>query len=376
MRGVGESNTVTSVAATGSTLTSSDLADRSLAQVARPYSPSWADRLTGWIDRLPGPAWLYYVGVSVALILIRAAAAWSDGSYAFGDFFPRHVLDAASVLYPLFVLHYLDNLAGTALSDFRPVLTSDDAGYENLRYQLTTMPARPVLVWSVIGLAFGLAQPLMLTEGQIQELKLYTSPAATGFDIGTSGLAWLFNAIFAYHTIRQLRLVSRIYTKHTNVNIFETGPLYTLSRVTALTAIAILLIAYLYSAVSGGWKIETAGDAMVAGSFNLGGLATFVWPLWGAHRLLQNEKAQRKRAVARRMEAITDELHSRLDSRDLKEMDRLKDGLDSLVIERSVLDKVSTWPWEPETARVMITAVLLPMILWVVTRILERFLGL
>ena len=345
-------------------------------QVARPYHPSWVDRLTDWIDRLPGPAWLYYAGLSVALILIRAAAAWSDGSYVFGDFFLRHVLDAASVLYFLFVLHYLDNLAGTALSDFRPVLKSDDAGYENLRYQLTTMPARPVLVWSVFGLVFGLAQPLMVTESQIQEFKLYTSPAATVFDLVTSGLAWMINAIFAYHTIHQLRLVSRIYTKHTNVNIFETGPLYTLSRVTALTAIAILLIAYLYSAVSGGWKIETAGDAMVAGSFNLGGLATFIWPLWGAHRLLQHEKTQRKRAVAQRMEAITDELHSRLDRRDLKEIDRLKDGLDSLVVERNVLDKVSTWPWEPETARAVVTAVLLPMIVWVVTRILERFLGL
>jgi hypothetical protein len=376
MPGVGKPNTATSVAATGSTLTSSDLAELSPAQAALPYSPSWMDRLTDWIDRLPGPAWLYYAGVSVALVLIRAAAAWSDGSYAFGDFFSRHVLDAVSVLYFLFVLHYLDNLAGTALSDFRPVLKSDDAGYETLRFQLTTMPARPVLVWSVFGLVFGLAQPLMITGSQIQEFKLYTSPAATVFDLGTSGLAWMINAIFAYHTIRQLRLVSRIYTVHTNVNIFETGPLYALSRVTALTAISILLITYFYADVSGGWRIETAGDAMVASFFTLGGFATFVWPLWGAHRLLQHEKAQRKGAVARRMEAITNELHSRLDRRDLKEMDRLKDGLDSLVVERSVLDKVSTWPWEPETARVVVTAVLLPMILWVVTRILERFLGL
>jgi hypothetical protein len=56
----------------------------------------------------------------------------------------------------------------------------------------------------------------------------------------------------------------------------------------------------------------------------------------------------------------------------LQGMDTLKDGLDGLVVERSVLDKVSTWPWEPETVRVVVTALLLPAVLWAITRVLER----
>jgi hypothetical protein len=29
----------------------------------RPYAPSWIDRLTAWVERLPGPSWLYYLGL-------------------------------------------------------------------------------------------------------------------------------------------------------------------------------------------------------------------------------------------------------------------------------------------------------------------------
>jgi hypothetical protein len=345
---------------------------------AQQYPPSWVDRFTDWVQRLPGPAWLFYLGVGLALTAIRAVAAWSDGSYAVGTFFPIHVLSGMSVVYWFFVLHYLDDRAGTALSDFRPVLAvgpeeTRDAGYERLRYQLTTMPARPVLIWSLVGLVFGVVnQPLLFTENQILSLKMYTSPAATVVDIGSAGLAWMMNAVFAYHTIRQLRLVSRIYTQHTKVNIFESGPLYALSRVTAITTVALLFITYLYGAIFSNWQFQTASDITVSSSFILVALATFVWPLWGAHRLLQQEKARWKGEVARRMEAVAHELHRRLDTQDLQGMDALKDGLDGLVVERSVLDKVSTWPWEPEAMRVVVTAVLLPVGLWVITRVLER----
>jgi hypothetical protein len=353
-------------------------ATQQAVSVAQQYPPSWVDRLTDWVQRLPGPAWLIYLGVALVFILIRTIAAWSDGSYPVGTFFPIHVLSGLSVVYWFFVLHYLDDRAGTALSDFRPVLAvgpedTRDAGYEWLRYQLTTMPARPVLLLSLVGLVFGVVnQPILFTENQILSLKMYTSPAATVVDIGLAGLAWMMNAVFAYHTIRQLRLVSRIYTHHTKVNIFESGPLYALSRVTAITTVALLFISYLYGAIFSNWQFESLAYASVAIAFVVVALATFVWPLWGAHRLLQQEKARWKGEVARRMEAVAHELHRRLDTQDLQGMDALKDGLDGLVVERSVLDKVSTWPWEPEAVRVVVTAVLLPVALWFATRVLER----
>jgi hypothetical protein len=352
------------------------VADNTIAQnvvTARPYSSSWVDRLTNWVEHLPGPAWLYYLAVAFVLVLARTIIAWLDGSYPVGTFFPFHIVDQSNSMYFLFVLHYLDDGASTALAASRSVLTVDDAGYDRLRYELTTMPARPVLIWSFIGLLFGLAYlPFLVPDAQLQSLKLFTSPTSVVVDVVLSGLNWMINAVFIYHTIRQLRLVSRIYTQHANVNIFEIGPLYALSRITAITTVALLFITYLYVTFWISWQFTSAADAAIVLAFVLIALATFVWPLLGAHRLLQEEKDHRKLEVARRVEAVTDKLHRRVDADDLREMEGLKDALDGLVAERGILDKVSTWPWHPDAVRAVVTALLLPIAIWIVTRVLER----
>jgi hypothetical protein len=116
----------------------------------------------------------------------------------------------------------------------------------------------------------------------------------------------------------------------------------------------LLFITYLYVAIYGSGYVETVTFILVS-IFVIIAFATFVWPLLGAHTLLQEQKGQRKREVAQRIEAVADELHERVDTHDLKEVETLKNALDGLVTERGVLDKVSTWPWEPETMRLVTT---------------------
>jgi hypothetical protein len=352
--------------------------DAELAEVVgvterHPYSPSWVDRLTAWVSRLPGPAWLYYLAVALALAVFRTILAWIDGSYPVGTIFPLHILDQFNILYPLFVLHLVDDHASSSLAASRSVLTVSDAGYDKLRYELTTMPARPALAWGFAGLLFGLIYlPLIVPPSQRQLLQLFTSPTAVVVDVALSALNWIFYAIFAYHTFRQLGMVSRIYTHHMDVNVFEIGPLYALSRVTAITSIALLFITYLYVTYWGNWQIQTPADIVIVLAFVLVAAAAFVWPLLGAHRLLQEEKERRKGEVARRMESITDELHRRVDARDLQQVENLKHALDGLIAERGVIDKMPTWPWHPDAVRAVVTALFLPIVLWLITRVLER----
>jgi hypothetical protein len=102
-------------------------------------------------------------------------------------------------------------------------------------------------------------------------------------------------------------------------------------------------------------------------------LATFVWPLLGAHRLLQKEKEQRKSEVSRRIQAASDELHRRADAGDYgSDTANINSVIDGLVKEQGVVGKASTWPWDPEAVRAVLTALLLPIVLWLITRILER----
>src|SRR6478609_5725144 len=117
----------------------------------RPYPPSWVDRLTDRVRRLPLPWWLVYLAVGVVLtfgymILVLSSEVWRYGLIDLSAIVVYGVLNGMTLPYILALIHFLDNSAEEALARFRPVMTVDDAGYEKLRYQITTLPARSTLI--------------------------------------------------------------------------------------------------------------------------------------------------------------------------------------------------------------------------------------
>jgi hypothetical protein len=176
-----------------------------------------------------------------------------------------------------------------------------------------------------------------------------------------------------YHTIHQLLMVNKIYTNYTRINLFELGPMYALSGLAARTAIGIGIPTYLWfqfsSASTTGISPADLAETIVMGIIIV---VTFIWPLWGAHNLLGREKQRLQDEVARRIEATIAALHSRIDTGELQDRAQLKDTLDGLVTEQGVIDKLRTWPWRTETVRGLGLAFLLPIIIWVVQRVLER----
>jgi hypothetical protein len=101
----------------------------------------------------------------------------------------------------------------------------------------------------------------------------------------------------------------------------------------------------------------------------------FVWPLLGLHRRLVEEKTRQQVTVARDLASIFTELRRRVQANDLKNMEALNMAAAALAIEETRLEKVPTWPWSPETPRLLATAVLLPFVLWIIQQTLGRFLG-
>jgi hypothetical protein len=170
-----------------------------------------------------------------------------------------------------------------------------------------------------------------------------------------------------------LRQVYRIYTRHTRISLFNMGPLYALSGVTALTAVGFIIPPYgflalnpiLLDPITFAYMLPITGLA----------LAAFIWPLLGVHRLLAAEKEQRLGEAAQRFQATIAELHQRIDEGALDKMDGLNKAMSSLQIERKTLDAIPTWPWEPETVRLLITALALPLGLWFAQYVLQRALA-
>jgi hypothetical protein len=346
--------------------------------VAPPYPPSWVDRLTDWVDRLPLPVWLVYLAVGLGLALVYlgmllSSVQWATGRLPFSTALIYSLLNGLTAPYLLGFIHYLDRSAAGALARFRPVLTVDDAGYERLRYQLTTLPPRPPWIAAGLGVVYGVvAQALSMLSGEDPGTGT-ESPVLIAFIIGYNFLLYVLVLVAVYHTLHQLRLVNTIYTQHTRINLFQLGPLYALSGLTARTAVGIGIPTYVWFQANSAASAATAAPNVIQTVFlSIVMILTFVWPLAGAHNLLEREKQRLQDEVAGRIEATITELQRRVDAGAGEEIGPLKGTLDGLLTTQGVIDKLRTWPWRTETVSGLGLAFLLPILIWVVQRVLER----
>ena len=340
----------------------------------QPYAPSWIDRFTALIDRLPGPIWSYYLGIGLVLLLVQAIVLWMEGAFPIGTLVPIQGFLAGVIAFWLVLLHYLDERAGAALVTLRPALKASEEEYRRLCYQVTTLPARPTLLTSLaILISFIVAEHVIFRNLPSSFDALATSPLSWALLFFIYRLLWWTFGTFIYHTIHQLRVINRILTRHTRINLFRMKPLYAFSSVTALTAVSLTVIPYGWAAING-----TLSDPIAIGMtlpFTILAFASFVWPLLGLHRLLVEEQERLLGEASLRFEAAIAELHQRMDSGKLEGMTDMNMAIASLELEQSALNRIPTWPWQPETVRWLVTALVLPLGLWIIQFVLQRVLG-
>lgn len=344
-------------------------------QPAGPYRPSWVDRFSDWILGRPVPAWALYLALGVGWVLVAWLVVQASGVPATRTMLLYYALSGVGQAYLLGLIHYLDRSALAALERFRPVMTVDEAGFDRLRYQLTTLPARPAWIAFGLGATYAVATLLLNAATGPSPERETSPPPVIGLYVVHSVLVSGLAALLAFHTIHQLRTVSLIYTEHTRINLFQLGPLYALSNLAARTAIGISLPTYLWywlsaSAPSG----LSLSEVLPAVFFGLIIVVTFIGPLLGAHQLLEREKQRLLDDVARRIEITMAALHRLIDTGQLDDQRAvLKTTLDGLVVEQGVIHRLPTWPWRTQTVSSVGATFLLPMIIWVIQRLLQRW---
>jgi hypothetical protein len=90
------------------------------------YSPSWVDHLTGWVNRLPGPSWSYYIGLALLLFIFQVIALLIEGLFPINRIDTAHFFLAAATPYMLALIHYFDRQASFALVKLRPSMDTGD----------------------------------------------------------------------------------------------------------------------------------------------------------------------------------------------------------------------------------------------------------
>jgi hypothetical protein len=329
---------------------------------------SWIDRLIQAIERLPGPAWLFYVVGILAVTLLINVVLWIDGSTTFGSYSSFQGIFPPFVLYFLALYHYLTRAGSRSLLEFRPLMEADDAEFARIDGELGTLPPR--LGWLAIVIAI-ITLPNFFLSGQ----AFGDHEPNTALPYIAAGVAAVFfgATIFClfFRSIRQLRLVHKLHAHATNISLLQLEPAHAFSGLTARTGAGIILLLMLGyirdpSLVSGVWVYSYLIMATAA-------IGIFIVPILGMRDRLAREKAHVLGVASDLLQLTSDKLEKRIRADDYANLQGMETAIRALIRKREMVEKISTWPWNPGTIRGFASTLLLPVFLWLVTRLLGRY---
>lgn len=332
-----------------------------------PYRPSWVDRLIARIDRLPFPKWIFYLGLYVVGSLMQHATMWIEGVLPVGELDRAWLANTVWVALPLAWIHYLGRLARRGLDRFAPIVADRPREYADARYRMLTMPARPVLIITIViaaVLALGIA-----SDPTVNHLATY----ALGFPVMM--LAFGLVPVLVYFTFRLLRSVKSIYDLVARVPLLHQRPLFALSNLTMQAGLLWVLVsnANLASAIFLE-DTSSASDWAIVVSFSviatIAAFALFLVPLRGIHHRLEDAKADLMDENAAVIEDTRAKLYRAIADDRLDDAARIDAVTSGLLRTRAELKAIPTWPWLPGTLRRFTSAVLTPMLLWAIQQVL------
>jgi hypothetical protein len=275
--------------------------------------------------------------------------------------------------YFLWLLHLLNRVAGSSFDAFRPALGGTTDEQEHYRLALTSIPDR-VAVVTVIVVEVVFSLSILGTDLSPRR----PTPVAIEFVIGILyALVMAVIGLLIVHDIRQLRLVSRLSALAANVDIFKPAPVTAFSRLTAVTALGILafvalLVLTIPVAVAIASESVLPGEIASATAMTLLAVASFVLPLRVMHGRLLEQKLNLLDSAQDRLKVLLGRISDAVDTDDLSNADELNKTLSSVLAQRDVLAKLPTWPWSAGTFRGVATAVLLPVVIFVITRLIDQ----
>ena len=341
--------------------------------VTAPYGPGWVDALQARLSRLPWPVWVTCLGAWVAVVAVEYAGKVQAGTASAAPW-PFILLALALAPYSFALMDFLDRAAGAALDRLgEPPPSSDWPG--SVRHHLTTKPALGTAIATVLGITFGLVQRYAVTAPYLERLGFARSGWLHYFElVAVPMLAWALIGVLIYHVLRQVGIVRRIYRQVQDIDVFIVRRFQAFSAYSALMAMGVLVVVYLWMAVYPDVNVSSVERLNVAAIALLSGLGfvVFLLPLWGAHLRLAAVRSERIVYVTRLLETVLAQVHASVEAGTHLEAGSANETIKALTAELQLVEKASTWPWEASLFRGFATAVLLPLALYVAQQVLGR----
>ncbi len=330
----------------------------------------WVDHLICWIDRLPFPPWIFYLGLLAIFVFLVYLSYWLDGTSPFGSMdipFPVPWLPFYCVAF-LAAIHFTNKIALRSFDKFSPALGKTEEESSQLRYQLTTTPKRAAWMMAVVGAIFTI--PVFFLSSYV------TAEASTKlsfiYSVFIAILGFIMTAELLYHTVHQLRLVSYIHSSAGKINLMDLTPVYAFSNLSAQTGLIFLMVLWFDLLFIPETFTNPALIILNAVGLGLLAVACFILPLLGMHQRLVLEKQHLLWEVNRRIQASSVLLYEKVDANDLHDADATNKAINSLIVTHDFIMKIPTWPWRPETFTLFISALTLPTVVYIIQLLLRN----
>jgi hypothetical protein len=332
-----------------------------------PFEPSALSRFYAAVERLPGGGWWIYPLLLVAEVAYLETILWLTGRLPLWTISTDGVAGLVYGPYSIAASHYLFRVAGQSMDAFRPASGLSDADFALRRYELVTLPAGRLWVALLLG---GIVALGSIVFAPASALAPYgQTPLAALLVLGPAALfGYVMFPVVAYQTIRELRAVERLHREATALDLFDTAPIYAFSRLTMQIGLAFVFVGYYSLTVNAGFQAGNLFSLATVGSGVLLGVACFIVPLWGIHGRLVADKTRLVRGVNLRAQALQEELYRRVDALNLAAIKEVTDALGGVYATRDQVARLPTWPWPPQVLRGFISAILLPVVVFLITR--------
>jgi hypothetical protein len=256
-----------------------------------------------------------------------------------------------------------------ALKQFWPATGWPDTDRPAWQYRFTAMPFWPEAVALLVGAAAGVASLLAAPPAVIGREADRWIVFVAYLPAFLAGYGMLGFGVLA--TFRWLRLVAEIHRKATAIDVFDRVPIYAFSRLTALVGITFLFAAYYSLTINAAYQVGNVASIATIGLIMLFAAASFVLPMWGIHGRLAREKEALLLAAERRTNALAGELYARIDAGKFDTTEVITTSINGVHALRDRIERLPTWPWPPQVLRGFVTALLLPLLIYVLTQVIS-----
>jgi hypothetical protein len=151
--------------------------------------------------------------------------------------------------------------------------------------------------------------------------------------------------------------------------------LYAFSRLTVMIGLAFALAVYYSFTANAAFQAGNLPSLAFLAATTTFSIVAFVAPLWGIHGRLVRAKEALRLDVERRVNHLAAEMYARIDAGDFAATPALTDTLEGVTKLRERVERLPTWPWPPQLLRGFVSALLLPVVVYLLTRAASSFVG-